>query len=184
MLYILIYSFALLLFSFVLLFSWSNRWCKCPWASTTNRPRCCGTPCKTPHWYCAASSTTRVSMSVDAQVTNVLFRCIEGDFFEWFSVVFHPFLFVRFNWFLLWIGRDIVQGEPTALLAILRFLRDRYDLKYLFQKKLLEAQFVDLDDLDNAIATNLQVAKKPQFFKPLGWLSVCRMKISMMKMTT
>jgi hypothetical protein len=55
-------------------------------------------------------------------------------------------------------ARDIVQGERSGLLALLRFLRERYDMAYLFQSKLLEEQRLEGDAFDDAIAAALDDA--------------------------
>jgi hypothetical protein len=53
-------------------------------------------------------------------------------------------------------ARDIVQGERSGLLALVRFLRVQYDMAYLFQCKLLAGRALEGDALDDAIATALE----------------------------
>ncbi len=55
-------------------------------------------------------------------------------------------------------ARDIVQGERSGLLALLRIFRERYDMAYLFQSKLLEEQRLEGDAFDDAIAVALEDA--------------------------
>ena len=52
-------------------------------------------------------------------------------------------------------ARDIVIGSRESLLALLRFLRARYDLEYLFEKKLLESSVTSAGALDDAVAQGL-----------------------------